>query len=315
MVPEFDKAVFALKQGDLSDIVNTEFGYHIIKVDEKENARVKPFEEVKADLAAEVKKQRITEKMQTTADQMHDALAKAPGSAAEIAKRFGVEIATVTDSTAGSPVPTLGSVPEIDNALAQMKPNDVSPVLALPANRLVVAVLTAREAARPAIFEEVESKVRDRLISTIVGGPGGIADVKAKEAAEKLRAGEDFEKVAKEYKLDVSSPAEFGPNDSVEGLGQAAYVKEAFTHPVGSIIGPTKIMDRNIIYKVTARLEPDMAAFAAEKESIRSTIRQQRANERWNLFMDSVTSKLTSDGKLKVNKDLVLKLAAALKRS
>jgi hypothetical protein len=58
-----------------------------------------------------------------------------------------------------------------------------------------------------------------------------------------------------------------------------------------------------------------MAAFAAEKESIRNTIRQQKATERWNLFMDSVTAKLTAEGKLRVNKDLVLKLAQALKRS
>ena len=96
---------------------------------------------------------------------MHDALAKSPGSAAEIAKKFGVDLATVTDATPGSPVPTLGSVPEIDNALAQMKPNDVSAVLTLPANRLVVAVLTNSTAARPATFEEVEGKVRDRLIA------------------------------------------------------------------------------------------------------------------------------------------------------
>ena len=74
-------------------------------------------------------------------------------------------------------------------------------------------------------------------------------------------------------------------------------------------------MNRNIVYKVTAKTEPDMAAFVAERENIRSSIRQQRANERWSLFMDSVTAKLTADGKLKVNHDLVLKLAAALKRS
>jgi len=312
MVAEFDKAAFAMKPGELSGIVTTEFGYHIIKVNEKENARVKPFEEVKADLAAELKKQRITEQMQKTADGMHDALAKSPGSVAEIAKRFGADLATVTDSAVGSPVPTLGSVPEIDNALAQMKPNDVSPVLTLPANRLVVAVLTARTPARPAIFEEVEGKVRDRLVAERAIA---VAKSKAKEAAEKLRAGEGMEKVAKEYKLEVSKPAEFGRNDSVEGLGQAAYVKDAFTHPVGAILGPVDIMNRDIVYKVTAKLEPDMAAFAAEKETIRSTLRQQKANERWNLFMDSVTAKLTADGKLKVNHDLVLKLAAALKRS
>jgi peptidyl-prolyl cis-trans isomerase D len=312
MVPEFDKAAFAMKQGDLSDIVNTDFGYHIIKIDEKENARVKPFEEVKADLAAQLKKQRVTEMMQTTADNVHDALAKAPGSAAEVAKKFGVEIATVTNATAGSPVPTLGSVPEVDNALAQMKPNDVSPVLTLPANRLVVAVLTERTPARPATFDEVESKVRDRLLTEKTDA---VAKSKAVDAAEKLRAGADMEKVAKEYKLEVTSPAEFGRSDSVEGLGQANYVKDAFTKPVGTVVGPIEVLNRNIVYKVAAKTQPDMTAFAAERETIRGTIRQQKANERLSLFMDSVTSKLTAEGKLKVNKELILKLAAALKRS
>jgi len=312
MVAEFDKAAFALKPGELSGIVTTQFGYHIVKVNEKENARVKPFDEVKGDLAAEIKKQRITDQMQKTADGVHDALAKAPGSAAEIAKRFGVDIATVTDSTAGSPVPTLGSVPEIDNALGQMKPNDVTPVLTLPANRMVVAVLTNRIPPRPSTFEEVEGKVRERLSGEKALG---IAKAKAAEAAAKLRAGEDIEKVAKEYKLEVSKPAEFGRSDSVEGLGQAAYVKDAFTHPVGSILGPTDVMNRDIVYKVTAKLEPDMAAFAAERENIRKSLRDQKARERWDLFMDSVTAKLAADGKLKVNKELVLKLAAAMKRS
>jgi peptidyl-prolyl cis-trans isomerase D len=312
MVPEFDKAAFAMKPGELSGIVTTEFGYHIIKVNEKENARVKPFDEVKGDLATELKKQRITEQMQKTADAVHDALAKAPGSAADVAKRFGVDLVTVKDATPGSPVPTLGSVPEIDNALAQVKPNEVSPVLTLPANRLVVAVLTERSTPRPAIFSEVESKVKDRLSSEKAIA---VAKDKAKEAAAKLRAGEDIEKVAKEYKLEVSKPAEFGRSDSVEGLGQAAYVMDAFSSPVGTVLGPVDIMNRDVVYKVTAKLEPDMAAFAAEKETIRQNIRQREANERWNLFMDSVTAKLTAEGKLKVNKELVNKLAAALKRS
>jgi peptidyl-prolyl cis-trans isomerase D len=312
MVGEFDKAAFAMKPGQLSDIVTTEFGYHIIKVDEKETARVKPFEEVKADLATELKKQRVTERMQTTADQVHDALAKAPGSAAEVAKKFGVELATVTDSTAGSPVPTLGSVPEIDNALAQMKPNDVSPVVILPANRLVVAVLNSRAPARPAIFDEVKDKVRDRMITDRAMA---LAHTKSKEAADRIRSGQDIDKVAKELKLDVSSPAEFGRADSVEGLGQAALVKEAFVSPVGTVVGPKDMLGRDVVFVVTAKTAPDMTALAAEKENLRGTIRQQKANERLSLFMDSVTTKLTAEGKLKVNHELVLKLAQALKRS
>src|SRR5208283_4258413 len=130
-----------------------------------------------------------------------------------------------------------------------------------------------------------------------------LAHGRAREAAEKMRGGEDIDKVAKGMKLEVSSPAQFGPADSVEGLGQAAYVKDAFTHGVGAVIGPIEVMGKDIVYQVAGRLPADMAAFAAEKENIRGTIRNQKANERLSLFMDSVTSKLTAEGKLKVNKE------------
>jgi peptidyl-prolyl cis-trans isomerase D len=310
MVPEFDKAAFALNPGQLSGIVTTEFGYHIVKVEEKDKARVKPFDEVKGELAAELKKQRVTEALQKAGDQMHEALVKSPGSAAEIAKQFGAELVTVTDATPGSPVPTLGSAPEIDNALGQMKPNDVSPILSLPSNRLVDVVLNSRLAARPAIFDEVEDKVKDRVLSdkSIL-----LAKAKAKEAADKLRAGEDFDKVAKEYKLEVGSPAEFGRTDTVEGLGPANAVKEAFVKPVGTIIGPADVLNKDVVYKVIAKTEADMMGFAAVKETIRNSIRQTKAQERLDLFMDSIRTKLTAEKKLKVNADLVMKIAQALK--
>ena len=92
-------------------------------------------------------------------------------------------------------------------------------------------------------------------------------------------------------------------------------MKEAFTKGVGAVVGPIDVMGRDIVYQIAAKTPADMTAFAAEKETIRSTIRNQKANERLSLFMDSVTTKLTAEGKLKVNKDLVMKLAQALKRS
>ncbi|RWX50288.1 PPIC-type PPIASE domain-containing protein, partial [Candidatus Electrothrix marina] len=58
MVPPFDKAVFSLQPGEISDVVETQFGYHIIKLEEVRPASVRTFEQVKDNLAVTLKKQK-----------------------------------------------------------------------------------------------------------------------------------------------------------------------------------------------------------------------------------------------------------------
>ena len=87
-VAAFDKAAFSLPVNQLSGIVTTEFGYHILKVLEKQSAHVTPFEEVKDKLAEDIKKQSVTDKMQANADQIHTDLLKSPGSVADVVKKY-----------------------------------------------------------------------------------------------------------------------------------------------------------------------------------------------------------------------------------
>ena len=61
MTPEFEKSAFSLKPGEMSDIVETEFGYHIIKTTEKSDAGVTPFKDVKSILVEGLKKQKISQ--------------------------------------------------------------------------------------------------------------------------------------------------------------------------------------------------------------------------------------------------------------
>lgn len=70
MVPEFEKTAFAMKPGDTSEIVESQFGYHIIKVTERRAERTVPFAEVKEQIAGFLKQQRQQEKTNALVEQL-----------------------------------------------------------------------------------------------------------------------------------------------------------------------------------------------------------------------------------------------------
>jgi peptidyl-prolyl cis-trans isomerase D len=307
-VAEFEKAAFALKPKETSDIVTTTYGYHIIQVLEREPARVKPFDEVKASLADEVKKQGLSDKMQAIGDQVHAALEKAPGSAASIAQQFGVEVMTVTKASPGEAVPTLGVSPEIDGALASLQKNGVTPVLVLPANRLAVAVLLDRIPARASEFNEAESKARDAVIAL---DSINLVNKKAQEAADKIKAGEDMDKVAKAMKLDVTESIDFSRADSVEGLGHSALVQDAFVKPIGTVIGPVQVQGRPVIYKILDQKHADPSRLVNERAATLSDLKKRNGQQDFQLFMDSVITKMVADGKVKKHPDAIKRFLAS----
>jgi len=305
-VPEFDKVAFSAKVNDISDIITTEYGYHIIQVMEKQPARVVPFEEVKDQIAGELKKQNVADKMQSLADQAHAALLKAPGSAADVAKQLGLDLVAATTAQ-GDAIPGLGVAPEIDGALSTMKPKDVSAPVTLPSNRVAIVVLNDLIPPKPAEFATVQSQIRNGMINGIALTAASAA---AQRMSEKLRAGGNMEALAKADKLDVVT-SEFGINDSVEGLGPASQLLNVFNLPVGAVAGPTNIQGRDVVFQVTGHEVPNIKDFVAERPTEIDELKRQKAKDQYDLFMDSVMSQLRADKKVQINQDNLKKLAAS----
>ena len=84
----------------------------------------------------------------------------------------------------------------------------------------------------------------------------------------------------------------FTRNGSVGGNIGASFFLEAFTKPVGSIVGPLNANQQTLVAKVIDKTDSDMKDFAAQKENIVSNLKQKEMEERKLLFQDSVLTKL-----------------------
>jgi len=308
-VKAFENAAFTLKPNEISDLITTEYGFHVIQVLEKEPAHVRPFEEVKEQIATERKRQQVFDTMQRVADQAHDDLVKHPQEAAEIAARYDMTIEKADRVGRGDRVPEFGNNPDFNDAIAGLVRGGVTPVMQAPGNKLAIAVVSDIFPERPAELAEVEPRIRQRLTAQRLTD---LVNQRSAEVAEKAKAsGGDLKKVAQQMGLEVKGTQEFGADGAADGIGPAGVVAEGFQLPVGSVFGPvTAGQDSRFVCKVDTRTQADMSLLPAQRADIQAAIKGRKSRDRVQLFMDSIRTALIREGKVKVHKDVLERVVA-----
>ncbi len=308
MVKPFEDATFSLKPKEISNLVKTQYGVHIVQALEKEEARLKPFEEVKADIASGLKKQMVFDRMQSMADQARAALQKDPKQAEQIAQKFNLSSQHVTSHGPNESIPELGTSHEIDAAVAPLKVNEVSPVFQIGANKLAVAVEAGIEPVRQGDFAEMEPDVKKQLIREKADK---LAQQKTAEITAKLRAGgTDLAALSKSLKLDLRTTSPFNSEGAADGIGPAAYLAEAFTKPVGGMVGPLTVDGKVFYCKVVEKIPADMTKFADQREDMLIALKKRKAAERKELFEDGLVTALVKQGKVKKYPEVIQRLSS-----
>ena len=308
-VPEFEKTAFSLKPGQTSDLVKTQYGYHILQVLQHEDARLRPFEEAKPELTVQAKKQLVSDAMNKISDTAQTALQKDPAHPETVAAGLNMQLVRVDGYKAGQIIKELGSSPDFDQAVATQKKGEVSQVLALADNKVALALVTDVTPPRAQTFEEVQSQIRTAIeqnrLTLVVQGH-------AKELVDKAKSmGGDLAKAAKSMGLEVKTSGDIDRSGTVEGLGPATYVQEGFTRPDGTVFGPIATPDATVVAKVVGHADPDMSKLPEQRATLRDEIKGQKARDRNSLFEAGLREALIKQGKIKIHQDVINRLIAS----
>jgi hypothetical protein len=265
------------------------------------------FDDVKAQLSDEYRKQRVNQSLQDLMDRTQAALKKDPPE--KVAKDMNFAPPIVAQNIApGDPLPEIGVNKEFEQSIAGLQKGEVSQPVSLPQNRIAMAVVTAVAPTHPASFEEAQDRIRktleqqkaDQLISK-----------RADELLAKANASNgDLAKAAKSMGLEVKTPGPVDRSGAVEGLGQASYISPAFTKPDGAVFGPITLSDGRVIVKVISHIAPDMSQLEAQRSGVRDELKSKKARERNELFEAGLREQLIKEGKVKIHQDVVNRLVA-----
>lgn len=297
-VPEFEKVAFSLPKGGTSELVKTSYGFHIIHVDDKQDAHMKTLDEVKAQIEPILRQQRAAKQGEQEANALLTQARSEGLDKAGAAKNLQV---TTTDFFARKDsLPGIGSSPQFMDAVfgeAEKSPPDV---VQIPQGYVIFQLQGVQPPATPT-FDQIRSRVEQEFINQQAST---LLAQKTQELSDRAKAEHDLKKAAKELGATMKTSDFVLPDGQVPDIGSmSGSASVAFSMKPGDISGPIVTGNTGAVLQLTDKQAPTDQEFADKKDQIRDALLQQKQGELFGLFVTNLRQQMEKSGKIKINQE------------
>ena len=308
-VPEFENAAFSLAPNQVSDPVQTVYGFHIIKLVSHEQPHVQSLDELKNAIATLLADPKIKAAAADAADKAAEALKRSPADIAAVAEKYHGEVLEPAPFQQNDSLPQIGSsAPFMQGVFGLEKGKAGSAIQVTPG--YAIPVLLDVSAAHQGEFAEVKERVKNDYIEEQAKTK---ASDKAKELAKALEQQDkkDLKKAAQSLKLTVKTTAPMTREGTAPGLGNMRDLDpKTFSLPVGGTAGPTSITGGEAIYQVMSHEPPKEEDFAGKKAAIQDQLLNQKRQVAFEIYQDSLRNRLIASGRLKIHQDALAQITS-----
>jgi peptidyl-prolyl cis-trans isomerase D len=223
MIPEFEAALDQLKPGELSDPVKSMFGFHIIRLEEMKEERLKPLTEVQEEIKKTLKEDKALKRIRTIAKKIRKE-AGAGNDLTQAALKYKAETKTTEFISRNvHNVSEVGNVPEFFNTAFLLTGEQLSEPVNTPEASYLLKIAARKDPYIP--------KLND-VLSAVTQA---VAEEKNKSATEnqfkalgeQLKNNKNLEQLAKKLKMTVEETPFINQSDSIPGIGNIQSIKDA----------------------------------------------------------------------------------------